>query len=710
MNITLKEVERLNEQKILEEIQTHIDSLYKSISFTGINKEYFYREVIKEIRKSKTNYKGEIPYIDFIITKINKHFKIIIKKMLSNNKQTKIIVNKYINSCLEQTLTYAIAIDNFKKLESFFSFYDYLPDSDFLIEIMEDNKIIKEMTGLILKKYKTEIISGNIEKIFDNEILISFIELYCMLNNIEIKDSDEFKINLYNSSNITDSLKQYLNEICRRPLLSKEQEQELLERIHQGDDYAKEIFIESNLKLVVRVAKRYINNGLDFLDLIQEGNIGLIKAIERFDYKLNTKFSSYAPYWIKQSITHAIATNGRTIRIPINTYYQQLTYKNIAMQLYDRLNRKPRREEIAQEMGITVTRAMELEKCLNDTISLNVSINEDDTIEYQETIPSKEDSIEDLIISKEIPTQIYEIFEKSTLTEKEKEVLILRYGLQSGKEKTLDEIGKRFGVCRERIRQIEARAIKKIRKSNCIESIADYMTDYNYAMNNINKYRETSRNSQNSSELSYLPKCKTTKKKKVLNTIYEQFSNYSKEQIDIMLEKLSTEEKELIILRYGNDLNKRIYSNLDERQKKEFYERLLPKMKRLLANLNKNYVSKNNKNKTNISSSEILSDYVDDEKKEISIDDKTKIFEFINKNILATFSNELSIKELVIVSLKLGLINGKQFDTDFIAKILEIDNKEVLEITKKSLMSLKNTLNSTLSCSSNSDNIKINKI
>ncbi|MBO5095795.1 MAG: hypothetical protein J6B98_02875, partial [Bacilli bacterium] len=179
---------------------------------------------------------------------------------------------------------------------------------------------------------------------------------------------------------------------------------------------------------------------------------------------------------------------------------------------------------------------------------------------------------------------------------------------------------------------------------------------------------------------------------------------------DIMLEKLSTEEKELIILRYGNDLNKRIYSNLDERQKKEFYERLLPKMKRLLANLNKNYVSKNNKNKTNISSSEILSDYVDDEKKEISIDDKTKIFEFINKNILATFSNELSIKELVIVSLKLGLINGKQFDTDFIAKILEIDNKEVLEITKKSLMSLKNTLNSTLSCSSNSDNIKINKI
>ncbi len=267
-----------------------------------------------------------------------------------------------------------------------------------------------------------------------------------------------------------DIVKQYLVEIGKFPLLSKAQEIELAKRIEENDEEAKKKFIESNLRLPVSVAKRYMGSDMSFLDLIQEGNLGLMKAVERFEYRKGHKFSTYAVWWIKQAITRAIAEQGRTIRIPVHKVEQIRKFMRICSQLAQELGRAPESEEIAKKMKISVDEVRELKKLAQTPLSLEMQVGEHKDNCLGEFIEDENIIAPEDVINQSLRRQkIEEVL--ADLTEREQQVLKLRFGWEDGREQTLEEIGNKFHVTRERIRQIEAKALRKLRNPSRIRQL-----------------------------------------------------------------------------------------------------------------------------------------------------------------------------------------------------------------------------------------------
>ena len=277
--------------------------------------------------------------------------------------------------------------------------------------------------------------------------------------------------------NINDPVRMYLKEIGRISLLSPEEEAELSIRVANGDEEAKNILAESNLRLVVSIAKRYVGRGLLFLDLIQEGNIGLMKAVEKFDYDKGYKFSTYATWWIRQAITRALADQARTIRVPVHMVETINKMARIQRQLTLELNREPTDEELAKKMGISPDKVREVMKISQDPVSLETPIGEEEDSHLGDFVPderslSPEEYTTNEILKEEIKSVL------STLQPREQQVLELRFGLIDGTSYTLEEVGKRFNVTRERIRQIEAKALRKLRHPSRAKKLKDFMVDY----------------------------------------------------------------------------------------------------------------------------------------------------------------------------------------------------------------------------------------
>ena len=271
-----------------------------------------------------------------------------------------------------------------------------------------------------------------------------------------------------------DPVRMYFKEIGKVPLLSAEEERELAIRIEQGDEEAKKKLCESNLRLVVSIARRYLNRGLSFLDLIQEGNLGLIKAVEKFDYTKGYKFSTYATWWIRQAITRSIADQARTIRIPVHMVETINKLIRISRQLLQEYGREPTSEEIAKEMGISVDKVREIKKISQDPVSLETPIGEEEDSHLGDFIPDEDiPSPVDAAAYSMLQKQLREVLD--TLSEREKKVLILRFGLDDGRPRTLEEVGKEFNVTRERIRQIEAKALRKLRHPSRSKKLRDYL-------------------------------------------------------------------------------------------------------------------------------------------------------------------------------------------------------------------------------------------
>ena len=269
-----------------------------------------------------------------------------------------------------------------------------------------------------------------------------------------------------------DAVRMYLKEIGKVDLLTASEE--LAIRMEQGDEDAKKKLCESNLRLVVSIAKRYLNRGLSFLDLIQEGNLGLIKAVDKFDYTKGYKFSTYATWWIRQAITRSIADQARTIRIPVHMVETINKLIRISRQLLQELGREPTSEEIAKEMGITVEKVREIKKISQDPVSLETPIGEEEDSHLGDFIPDDDvpAPVEAAAYSM-LKEQLMEVLD--TLSEREKKVLMLRFGLEDGRPRTLEEVGKEFNVTRERIRQIEAKALRKLRHPSRSKKLRDYL-------------------------------------------------------------------------------------------------------------------------------------------------------------------------------------------------------------------------------------------
>ena len=290
------------------------------------------------------------------------------------------------------------------------------------------------------------------------------------------KDDDEAEIDLSvpEGISIDDPVRMYLKEIGRVPLLTAEEEVYLAKRMEQGDEEAQKRLAEANLRLVVSIAKRYVGRGMLFLDLIQEGNLGLIKAVEKFDYNKGYKFSTYATWWIRQAITRAIADQARTIRIPVHMLETINKLIRVSRQLLQKLGREPSAEEIAKEMEISVDRVREIMKIAQEPVSLETPIGEEedshlgDFIEDQDA-PAPAEAASFTLLKE----QLEEVLD--TLTPREEKVLRLRFGLDDGRARTLEEVGKNFGVTRERIRQIEAKALRKLRHPSRSRKLKDFL-------------------------------------------------------------------------------------------------------------------------------------------------------------------------------------------------------------------------------------------
>ena len=329
--------------------------------------------------------------------------------------------------------------------------------------LMEQGKA----TGKLTTKEITDVLD---ELDFDTDQLASIISS-CEQLNIEIVDdsvaddvlndndlnmSDDLEMTLSTEGiAIDDPVKIYLKEIGRVPLLSPDEETELAKRMAEGDSYAKKRLSEANLRLVVSIAKKYVGRGMQFLDLIQEGNLGLLKAVEKFDYTKGFKFSTYATWWIRQAITRAIADQARTIRIPVHMVETITKVKKVSSQLLHETGHDPSAEEIADKLEMPAERVREIMRIAQDPVSLETPIGEEAA---------------SLMLLKE---QLNEVL--STLTDREAKVLRLRFGLEDGRSRTLEEVGKEFDVTRERIRQIEAKALRKLRHPSRSKKVKDFL-------------------------------------------------------------------------------------------------------------------------------------------------------------------------------------------------------------------------------------------
>jgi len=363
---------------------------------------------------------------------------------------------------------------------------------------MNDDEIKKKKMDSILEKAKTQgkitygeiaselddINPEQIDKVFDAfeelgvDVLKDEFEEEPDIEDLKevenLKLDDISTIANMDGINVDDPVRMYLREIGKIPLLSFEEELDLAQKVLEGDEDAKQKLAESNLRLVVSIAKKYVGRGMLFLDLIQEGNMGLIKAVEKFDYTKGYKFSTYATWWIRQAITRAIADQARTIRIPVHMVETINKLIRISRHLLQQLGREPSPEEIAKEMEMSVEKVMEIQKIAQDPVSLETPIGEEDDSHLGDFIPDDDSPApHDSAAYTLLKEQLEEVM--NTLTPREAKVLKLRFGLEDGKARTLEEVGREFMVTRERIRQIEAKALRKLRHPSRSKKLKDYM-------------------------------------------------------------------------------------------------------------------------------------------------------------------------------------------------------------------------------------------
>ena len=338
--------------------------------------------------------------------------------------------------------------------------------SDIITEYKKSGSITT--TQLFDKLDKQQTTPGQLEEIygeFEKEG-IKIVDEY-------EKDKDFYE-QLIQEVSMDDPVKMYLKDIGKVPLLQPDEETELAKRMMEGDENAKRLLSEANLRLVVSIAKRYMGRGMQFLDLIQEGNLGLMKAVEKFDYQKGFKFSTYATWWIRQAITRAIADQARTIRIPVHMVETINKLVRVSRKLLQELGREPTPEEIALEMGVTEDRVREIQKIAQDPVSLETPIGEEDDSHLSDFIEDEGSAAPtDAVSSTMLKEQLLGVLD--TLTPREEKVLRLRYGLDDGRPRTLEEVGKEFNVTRERIRQIEAKALRKLRHPSRSKRLRDFL-------------------------------------------------------------------------------------------------------------------------------------------------------------------------------------------------------------------------------------------
>ena len=448
--------------------------------------------------------------------------------------------------------------EEFLKIADFFKDICYSLTQDDALEIIKSNKKLEKAIKPLVDKNIKKIRNTDFSSVTDNETLISFMEAYCLKKDISLVEDAELINENYekllkdnsDSPYVSDAVKMYLKSIAK-PILSAEEELYLAREMKNGDKKAKDELIERNLKLVVSIAKKYIGRGVPFLDLIQDGNLGLMKAVDMFEPDKGYKLSTYATWWIRQFITRGIFNNGRTIRVPVHFHERLVKYRKVTDELEGRLGREPTIEEIAKELGTSLDFIKEIYNVRNDSISINTFIGEDEDSELEYYIADEKVSIEKDYEIKELKQKVEELIESTNLSERERSVIKLRFGIDQPGDTahTLEEIGKKFDVSREMIRQIEKRALKKLRFARKVKGLEAYLDNPSAALDNLDKLRqglviEDSGNNKTKSfytqpEKLLLPDCLNGyQKKEIISVLESMFDNKLRNLPDSFKEKL----------------------------------------------------------------------------------------------------------------------------------------------------------------------------
>ena len=618
-----------------------------------------------------------------------------------------VVINNLIDKGFKECKSYNDSIENLKTIEKIFKKLNYIPNPDIIMKLIDENLLLSETIKIIVNKDLDIITKGETNKIFDNDTIILIIESYCMMNNIKIQESEEdnkeFEENIINYEGETiDIVKLYLNEISRRKLLTLDEEIKLTRRIKDGDEEARKIFIESNLRLVVSVARKHLNQGLSFLDLIQEGNIGLMKAVDKFDSSKVYRFSTYATWWIRQGMTRAISNKSRNVRIPVYLHRRINKFNKVARELEMKYGREAKIEEIANELKISVKYAQEIYQYKNDSISINLLVGDDKDNELGNIISSKNIGPDEQAMTDLMKFQVKQLLEKCNLKPVEKEVILLRFGFNDT-PMTLGEIGNIYNISKQRISQIEASALMKLRKYKNITDFAEYMENPKEAINNIEIYRKEYRNSGRITK-SFLKEVRREKEDdNMVKTIYEYFKNYSKDEVDKVLSTLSEESLELIRIRYGDDLTVPVNNKLTEEQRKKFYGSVMAQIKRLLENpdIKRRKVQKKEIEEEKIESTSIVENVQtknnlvetnEEHTNKVTKDDYINMIKLFKTSNFKQMISNLGSKESIIISLRMGYIDGKYFSVDAIAEFLDIERDEVSKIIKEVLLNYKESV------------------
>lgn len=591
-------------------LKYQIDQYYDNTPFIPLSKEK-YVEYINGLIK-KVQIKDNNDLIDKI-----KNYTL---SLIMNSSNYLDFIDYYINQNYSFTLNLNKILDYFKDLEEIFDNCKEMIDINELINLLKNNKKIYSLTEVAFKYYEKNIINNRINDSTDCRILISFIEAYCLINNIEIKEENILNYDNDIINYDTDALENYLRNIKRYKVLNRDEERNLITRAKQGDDLAKDQIICCNIRLVASIVlKHYRYREIPELDLIQEGTFGLIKALEKYDLNTNYKFSTYAYSWIKQFIDRFLLTKGRNIYIPIKMQEKIKEYRKKELEFENKYKRKPTCEEISNITGYDQSTIQLIEANLSDSISYDAQINTDEDDSFLDLIPDKNKTPDEIYLEKSQKQILFKAIYEASLTAREKDVIQRRFGF-NGKIQTLESIGNIYGLSRERVRIIEKNALTKLQK---------YFKKYVWQEDNNNLY---------------------------LRNIYSYFKDYQEIEVNYAISILPEEYKNIIYFKFGKDL-KHYNRLLSMDKERKFYNEILPKITEILERLYPHNKIKPN-NKVNSKTFEIL----------------LNLFEMYPFNELIT---EISYDRLLIGLLESGYVDGIKYTDETVANFLGIDKAEV---------------------------------
>ena len=820
------EYQQLSYDDLVKELQGSINKLYKEYSFLGVDESFLNNIMLTSVKNSMDEYKEDTDCDH--LTFFNDILKESIKLYLISIQETdayNIIINNYINAKLKKVSDPDDAAKQIAKLNTFLNNHDITLYPDNLTYLINNNETIKKYLTSIYESYGDIIKDGYYVDTFEDYLVVSFIETYAEVNEIEIKSA--YDLSLDNLENIDkeetddeeeqyynedkkdkgeskkdyyyeDPVKAYLKEIGEVPLLKVEEERALGLRILEGDEEAKNELVTHNLRLVVSIAKHYVGRGMLFLDLIQEGNLGLIKGAGRYDVNKGYKFSTYATWWIRQAITRAIADKGRNIRVPVHMVERMNKFNRVYGEISKKLGTEPTAQDIADETGMSLKAVEYMLKLRMDTISFNKPIGEDsDADELGDMIPDEKYNVEETAVSSKLQEDMRLALQDVDLTDRERRVVELRFGLDGGKPRTLEEVGKVFEVTRERIRQIEKKALKKLKNNRKFKlRMQEYLDSSNpNEQEEPKKAKKAKKESLNmSSELKKLEeyesknKIKSNKKGRKKKVVEEQptikvqepikiepikeeidsvqmvknirsmlnknkggeskveqpvnnnndmhkvektkrsyrellniytYYDAPREVINAALYMLSKDELDLLIKKFGGDLDNPVLTHLSSEENTKLYTTVLRKLdgyvkKQLRQSMIDNKTSKEEKTQivptvpTNTTPDVVekvnppfIEIPVEEQKPEDSSADSLTI-EYDNEYIvdmLASFGFEqikdkLDIRNKLIVSLLTGLYDGKRYSYTEIAATLNVTEEDVKESYKNVLKIYQEFINS----------------